>query len=75
MEEKNALDFELITDLFVESKRSIKIIISMDKGYDAAINKGIRNSILVFRRKSLKEEGYETFFENFGERSKEEIIK
>ena len=35
---KNALDFELLSDFFVSRKHDLRIIVSKDKGYDAAIH-------------------------------------
>lgn len=57
---KNALDFELISDLFSERKAQMNIIVSKDKGYDAAIDRGLRKGMLIFRKKALNQKGFET---------------
>lgn len=59
---KNALDFELISDLFVDRCRCMKIIISKDKGFDAAVQRGLRNGILCFRRENIEELGVSGFW-------------
>ena len=71
---KNALDFELITDLFMSKKEGLKFIISKDKGFDAAINEGKRNNVLCFRKTSIKGSRFETFLEFYGEKSKEYVL-
>ena len=68
---KNALDFELISDLFGNDYDGIKYIVSNDKGYDAAIHRGMRNNNLIFRRTSMKKNTFETFFEVYGEGCRE----
>ncbi len=72
---RNALDFELISDLFKSDFEGVKYIISNDKGYDAAIHRGMRNGNLIFRRTSIKDNTFETFFETFGEGCKEVVIQ
>lgn len=61
---KNALDFELISDLFSDRKSRMNIIVSEDKGYDCAIDRGLRNGRLIFRRKTLNQKGFDTSLEN-----------
>lgn len=64
---KNALDFELISDLFSDQRSRMKIIVSKDKGYDAAIDRGLRNGRLIFRKKSLNQKGFETSLESLND--------
>lgn len=71
---KNALDFELISDLFANRSRCMKIIISKDKGFDAAVQRGLRNGILIFRRENLGELGVPGFWNYYKESSKEYVI-
>ena len=71
---KNALDFELISDLFMSRSKCMKVIISKDKGFDAAINEGKRNNVLCFRKTSIKGSRFETFLEFYGEKSKEYVL-
>ncbi len=52
---KNALDFELISDLFMDKSDEIRYIISHDKGYDAAVERGLRKGILCFRIDNIKD--------------------
>jgi len=52
---KNALDFELISDLFMDKSEEIRYIISHDKGYDAAVERGLRKGILCFRIDNIKD--------------------
>lgn len=55
---KNALDFELISDLFMEKKDELRFIVSKDKGYDVAIERGLRNGILCFRKISINDASF-----------------
>ena len=73
--QKMSLDFELISDLFKNDFEGVKYIISNDKGYDAAIHRGMRKRNLIFRRTSLIDNNFETFFEPFGEGCKEVVIQ
>ncbi len=52
---KNALDFELISDLFMDKSDEIRYIISHDKGYDAAVERGLRKGILCFRIDNIRD--------------------
>ncbi len=72
---KNALDFELISDLFMNRRHGGKIIISKDKGFDAAVQKGLRNGVLCFRRESFEELGISEFWMYFNETGKEYVIQ
>ena len=72
---KNALDFELLSDLFVSKKHDIRIIISKDKGFDAAIRRGIRYKILCLRREFIGQCEFPLFLEDYGVGVKERIIK
>ena len=51
--------------------RNIKTIVSRDKGYDAAVQRGLRNGILCFRREYIGQTGVSGFFEYFGNGVKE----
>ena len=55
---KNALDFELISDLFMDNSDEIRYIISHDKGYEAAVERGLRKGILCFRKESINDTGF-----------------
>ena len=72
---KNALDFELLSDLFICKKHDIRIIISKDKGFDAAIRRGIRNKILCLRREFIGQCEFPLYLEDYGIIGKEKIIK
>jgi hypothetical protein len=72
---KNALDFELISDLFMAKRSGLKIIISNDKGFDAAIIRGMKNNILCFRKKTIRGTKFETFMEAYGETCKEVVLQ
>ena len=73
---RNALDFELISDMFMNLKKDgMKIIISHDKGFDAAINRGMCSGFLCFRQNFIGEKGFETSFSYYGEKLKEYEIK
>ena len=72
---KNALDFELLSDLFMSKKHDIRIIISKDKGFDAAIRRGIRNKILCVRRDYIGQCELPLYLEDYGISGKERIIK
>ena len=71
---KNALDFELLTDLFMSKFDGVKYVISNDKGFDAAVNRGMRNNNLIFRKKSIKSTSFETRFSYYGDGCKEVVI-
>lgn len=71
---KNALDFELLSDLFVSKKHDIRIIISKDKGFDAAIRRGIRNKILCLRREFIGQCEFPLYLEDYGIDGKEKRI-
>ena len=71
---KNALDFELLSDLFMSKKHDIRIIISKDKGFDAAIRKGIRNKLLCVRKEYIDEREFPPFLEEYGINNREHII-
>ena len=71
---KNALDFELISDLFMNRSKCMKIIISKDKGFDAAVQRGLRNGILIFRRENLGELGAPGFWDYYLQSGKEYVI-
>ncbi len=72
---KNALDFELISDLFNSDFEGVKYIISKDKGFDAAIHRGMRKNNLIFRMTSISNNKLETFFEAYGKGCKEVILQ
>ncbi len=55
---KNALDFELISDLFMDKSDEIRYIISHDKGYEAAVERGLRKGILCFRKENINDTGF-----------------
>ena len=55
---KNALDFELISDLFMDKAEEIRYIISHDKGYEAAVERGLRKGILCFRKENIKDTSF-----------------
>ena len=55
---KNALDFELISDLFIENCEEIRYIISHDKGYEAAVVRGLKKGILCFRIEDFTDAGF-----------------
>ncbi len=59
---KNALDFELVSELFIDRNKSMRIIVSKDKGFDAAIQKGLRHGILCFRREYINQPGISDFW-------------
>ena len=60
---KNALDFELVSELFIDKSKKMRIIVSKDKGFDAAIKKGLRHGILCFRREYINQPGIANFWE------------
>ena len=72
---KNALDFELISDLFMSRKTGLKIIISKDKGFEAAVQRGLRNGVLCFRREYLGQTGAFEFWKYYREANKEYVIQ
>ena len=72
---KNALDFELLSDLFVNKKHDIRVIISYDKGFDVAIRRGIRNRLLCIRKGFIGERELPSYLEDYGIMGKEHIIK
>jgi len=55
---KNALDFELISELFMEKCDEIRYIISHDKGFEAAVERGLRKGLLCFRKESINDTGF-----------------
>ena len=71
---KNALDFELLSDLFICKKHDIRIIISKDKGFDAAIRRGIRNKIICIRREYIGQREFPLHLEDYGIAGKERLI-
>ena len=52
----------------------VKYVISNDKGFDAAVNRGMRNNNLIFRKKSIKSTSFETRFSYYGDGCKEVVI-
>ncbi len=72
---KNALDFELISDLFMSRSKCMKVIISKDKGFDAAIQKGLREGILCFRSETMEKINVSDFWYYFKESGKEYELK
>ena len=72
---KNALDFELIADLFVNKSRCMKIIISKDKGFDAAIQKGLRSGVLCFRSETMGKINVSDFWYYFKDSGKEYVLR
>ncbi len=68
---KNALDFELLSDLFVNKKHDIRVIISKDRGFDAAIRRGIRNRILCMRKDYIGRREIPLYLEDYGKRGRE----
>ena len=71
---KNALDFELISDLFMSRKTGLKVIISKDKGFEAAVQRGLRNGVLCFRREYIGEIGALEFWKYYKEANKEYVL-
>ena len=55
---KNALDFELISELFMEKCDEIRYIISHDKVFEAAVERGLRKGLLCFRKESINDTGF-----------------
>ena len=72
---KNALDFELISDLFMSRSKCMKVIISKDKGFDAAIQKGLREGVLCFRSETMEKISVSDFWFYFKESGKEYVLK
>ena len=72
---KNALDFELISDLFMSRSKCMKVIISKDKGFDAAIQKGLREGVLCFRSETMEKINVSDFWYYFKESGKEYVLK
>ena len=72
---KNALDFELISDLFMSRSKCMKVIISKDKGFDAAIQKGLREGVLCFRSETMEKINVSDFWLYFKESGKEYVLR
>ncbi len=71
---KNALDFELISDLFMDKSDEIRYIISHDKGYEAAVERGLRNGILCFRIENIRDLSFLHSLDYYNSKCKEVII-
>ena len=72
---KNALDFELISDLFMSRSKCMRVIISKDKGFDAAIQKGLREGVLCFRSETMEKVNVSDFWYYFKESGKEYVLR
>ena len=72
---KNALDFELISDLFMSRSKCLKVIVSKDKGFDAAIQKGLREGVLCFRSETMEKINVSDFWFYFKESGKEYVLR
>ena len=71
---KNALDFELISDLFMDKCDEIRYIISHDKGYEAAVERGLRKGILCFRKENINDTGFLHSLDYYKSNCREVII-
>ena len=72
---KNALDFERISDLFMSRSKCLKVIVSKDKGFDAAIQKGLREGVLCFRSETMEKINVSDFWYYFKESGKEYVLR
>ena len=69
---KNALDFELISEMFSEHRKGrINYIVSGDKGFDAAIQKGMHRGILCFRKEFVGDIRFELNIAILGEKQED----
>ena len=69
---KNALDFELLSEMFADYRRGrINYIVSGDKGFDAAVQKGMRRGILCFRKKYVGDTRFELKIAILGEKTED----
>ncbi len=71
---KNALDFELISELFMDKCNEIRYIISHDKGFEAAVERGLRKGILCFRKESINDMGFLNELNFYKSSCREEVI-
>ncbi len=71
---KNALDFELISELFMNKCDDIRYIISHDKGFEAAVERGLRKGILCFRKDSINDTGFLHELDFYKSSCREEVI-
>ena len=71
---KNALDFELISELFMDKCDDIRYIISHDKGFEAAVERGLRKGILCFRKESINDTSFLHELDFYKSSCKEEVI-